>query len=1002
MNFHGAFVGINKYVDKNISDLAGAWADATKLWALFSDSVPEIKAQHIVDEEATVETVRNSYTQALNNATEEDVVIVSFAGHGTNDHRLVLHDTDSQNLANSTIPMEEIAELFKKTKAKIIVCILDCCFSGGATARVFEESPAARSFANPLDSIAGEGRIIVAASNYDQPAYEHSASGHGLLTKILIDELQKECNFVKVTNSLLERVRIEASKMGVQQTPVILSHVTGGINLPILQPGSLYYSIFPETTNLCISNNISELKKFGLPQAVIEKWDKQFENGLNELQLDAINNKRILDGKSLVAVAPTSSGKTFLGELAFIRVVTQRKKAVLLLPYKALVNEKYEQFISLYQEALGIRIIRCSGDYSDNNQAFIKGKYDLALLTYEMFLNISIRNQHTIGKIGLIILDEAQFINNKTRGINVELLLTNIIKSRKDGIDPQIIALSAVIGDINDFDSWLGIDTLITNKRPVPLIEGVIDRTGIFHSVDNSLQEKKEQLLQPEEIIIRRKKPSSQDLIVPLVKKLVSENKKVIVFRNNRGSAQGCARYLADELNLGSSIAFIDDLPNHDLSSTSQNLQYCLERGVAFHNTNLKKEEKSAVEAAFRKQNGKIMVLVATTTIAAGINTPANTVILAEHEFPGQVKQPFTVSEYKNMAGRAGRLGFNEKGTAILIASHKYERENLFNKYIMGQLEPLNSSFNISQIETWIIRLLAQISKIPRKEIVSLLANTYGGYLANRDNPNWHEQIEQKLENFLHKMIKYGFIEEELDTVQLSLLGRAWGESNLSFKSVIRFINLIRSFQKPNFEAKDLMIIMQSLPELDDTYTPIYKRGKTSETKRQSEAVEKFGTSVTSILQKYINSLPDYYARCKRACILDDWINGKSTEYIEQRYSYNPYSGNIGYGDILNFANTTRFYLSSAYQITSVLLMGSEPSEESVEILLKQLETGIPKEAIGLLNIQYPFNRGERLALYSAGVKSNDDFWNMQSEILKELIGLQKAEEIELERSSFA
>ena len=46
MNFHGAFVGINKYADKNISDLAGAWADATKLWALFSDSVPEIKAQH--------------------------------------------------------------------------------------------------------------------------------------------------------------------------------------------------------------------------------------------------------------------------------------------------------------------------------------------------------------------------------------------------------------------------------------------------------------------------------------------------------------------------------------------------------------------------------------------------------------------------------------------------------------------------------------------------------------------------------------------------------------------------------------------------------------------------------------------------------------------------------------------------------------------------------------------------------------------------------------------
>lgn len=670
----------------------------------------------------------------------------------------------------------------------------------------------------------------------------------------------------------------------------------------------------------------------------------------------------------------------------------QRKKAVLLLPYKALVNEKYDQFISLYQETLGIRIIRCSGDYSDNNQAFVKGKYDLALLTYEMFLNISIRNQHTISKIGLIILDEAQFINNKTRGINVELLLTNLIKSRKDGINPQIIALSAVIGDINDFDLWLESDVLITDKRPVPLVEGVLDRTGIFHFVNDMHEEQKEKILNSQDIVIRKNKPEYQDIIVPLVKKLVAENKKVIVFRNNRGFAQGCARYLADELNLESSTNAIEDLPNYDLSSTSQNLKYCLERGVAFHNTNLKKEEKSIVEEAFRNPNENIMVLVATTTIAAGINTPANTVILVEHEFYGKIRQPFTVSEYKNMAGRAGRLGFNEKGTAILLASQEYERESLFNKYIMGQLEPLNSSFDISQIETWIVRLLAQISEIPRKEIVSLLANTYGGYLANRDNPNWHKLIKQELEKFLDEMIKYGFIEEELDIVQLSLLGRAWGESNLSFKSVTRFINLIKSFPKSNFEAEDLMVVMQSLPELDDIYTPIYKKGKTSETKRQLEAVEKFGNTVTSILQKYVPPFPSYYARCKRACILDDWINGKNTEEIENKYSHNGYSGNIGYGDIVKFADNTRLYLSSAYQVASVVLMGKEPSEESVEILLKQLETGIPKEAIGLLDIQYPLNRGERLALYSKGIKTKDDFLSMPTELLKEVIGLEKTE----------
>jgi replicative superfamily II helicase len=61
-------------------------------------------------------------------------------------------------------------------------------------------------------------------------------------------------------------------------------------------------------------------------------------------------------------------------------------------------------------------------------------------------------------------------------------------------------------------------------------------------------------------------------------------------------------------------------------------------------------------------------VLAATTTVAAGINTPASTVILAENEFVGEEGRPFTVAEYKNMAGRAGRLGFNEKGKSMIYA----------------------------------------------------------------------------------------------------------------------------------------------------------------------------------------------------------------------------------------------------------------------------------------------------------------------------------------------
>src|SRR6202020_3583875 len=94
--------------------------------------------------------------------------------------------------------------------------------------------------------------------------------------------------------------------------------------------------------------------------------------------------------------------------------------------------------------------------------------------------------------------------------------------------------------------------------------------------------------------------------------------------------------------------------------------------------------EREAVERAFRSSEGAIHVLGSTTTLAAGINTPASTVILAEQEFVGEDGRPFTVAEYKNMAGRAGRLDYKDRGTSIILADTAYDRERLFATYVMG------------------------------------------------------------------------------------------------------------------------------------------------------------------------------------------------------------------------------------------------------------------------------------------------------------------------------
>ena len=231
------------------------------------------------------------------------------------------------------------------------------------------------------------------------------------------------------------------------------------------------------------------------------------------------------------------------------------RKTVFLLPYRALVNEKYEDFAATYRQ-VGLRVIRCSGDFTDEAGLFLSGRYDIAFLTFEMFLSLGVATPHVLKRLGLVVLDEAQFITDPTRGISVELLLTLLLAARSQGVHPQLIALSAVIGDINKFDEWLGSKRLVWTKRPMPLIEGVLDRKA---SISRSMRTagKRRPRCCRHAIHQRKDEPSSQDVIVPLVRSLVSAGRESACFpeytrssaRMRRLSQQGawaaarCRRY---------------------------------------------------------------------------------------------------------------------------------------------------------------------------------------------------------------------------------------------------------------------------------------------------------------------------------------------------------------------------------------------------------------------------------------------------------------------------
>ncbi len=144
MTLLAAFVGVGKYADPAVPDLPGAANDATALWALFSDSVEDLEARRLLDGEATGEKVRKALDETLGAAGPDDTALFFFAGHGTRAHQLAPQDANLDALGDTTIPMEELAERLESSDARAVVVVLDCCFSGGATARVLQGVPAPR------------------------------------------------------------------------------------------------------------------------------------------------------------------------------------------------------------------------------------------------------------------------------------------------------------------------------------------------------------------------------------------------------------------------------------------------------------------------------------------------------------------------------------------------------------------------------------------------------------------------------------------------------------------------------------------------------------------------------------------------------------------------------------------------------------------------------------------------------------------------------------------
>jgi helicase len=212
---------------------------------------------------------------------------------------------------------------------------------------------------------------------------------------------------------------------------------------------------------------IRELAKLGFTSEIIDSWEHAGYKILLPVQEEAIN-KGVLDRTSLLITAPTSSGKTFVGEMTAVSHALQGKRTLYLVPFKAIAEEKYLDFIEKYSSAsVGFIVLISDRDHRENDGDIQIGNYDIAILTYEKLSSLLVANASILDSCDCVVVDEIQMVMDPERGGDLELLLTKIKAVRHN---TQIIALSAVLGDLNGFDDWLGVDVIERIDRPVEFL----------------------------------------------------------------------------------------------------------------------------------------------------------------------------------------------------------------------------------------------------------------------------------------------------------------------------------------------------------------------------------------------------------------------------------------------------------------------------------------------------------------------------------------------------
>ena len=339
----------------------------------------------------------------------------------------------------------------------------------------------------------------------------------------------------------------------------------------------------------------------------------------------------ILSGNHVIAATPTGSGKSMIALAAHFVSMAHGGRSYYTAPLKALVSEKFFDLVALFgAENVGM----VTGDVSLNADA------PIICCTAEILANQSLREGSTLDA-DMIVMDEFHFYADPQRGWAWQVPLLELTR-------PQFIAMSATLGDTTVFrKQWTdrtGRPTVeITDaQRPVPLeYDYVVDT--LQDTVERLLSEGRHPIyivhFSQKDAVDTASALSDRKLISPEIRSQISREISTVPFTKGFG----------------------------------QTLRGLLTHGIGVHHAGMLPRYRRLVERL--TQQGLLPVICGTDTLGVGINVPIRTVLLTSLvKFDGSKMRHLRSREFHQIAGRAGRAGFDTVGfVRVLAPEHEVE-----------------------------------------------------------------------------------------------------------------------------------------------------------------------------------------------------------------------------------------------------------------------------------------------------------------------------------------